>query len=69
MAFHRREGLGLLRDSCGKPKLSRCEADEPLEVKGELALVREADAERDVGQAEVIVCPQEVLCPFDAARD
>ena len=36
--------LGLLRDSRGKPKLSRCEADEALEVKGKFALVREANA-------------------------
>ncbi|MEY2605308.1 MAG: hypothetical protein QOH31_3124 [Verrucomicrobiota bacterium] len=34
---------GLLRDSCGNPKLSRRDADDPLEVKGKMALVREAD--------------------------
>ena len=34
--------------SCGKPKLSRCDTDEPFKVKGKLALVREADAERDL---------------------
>ena len=42
------ELAGLLPDSCGNPKLSRRDADDPLEMKGKLALVREADAERDV---------------------
>jgi hypothetical protein len=34
---------GLLGFSCGNPKLTRRDADDPLEVKAELALVREAD--------------------------
>ena len=33
---------GSLGNSCGHPELPRCEADEALEVIGELALVREA---------------------------
>jgi hypothetical protein len=37
-----------LRDSCRKQKLSRRDADDPLEMKGKLALVRETDAERDL---------------------
>ena len=55
--------------SCGGPKLPRRDADEPFKVKGELALVREAGAERDVRQAELTVGTQEVLRSFDAARD
>ena len=39
---------GLLCRSCGNPKLSRRAADDPLEMRGKLALVREADAERDL---------------------
>jgi hypothetical protein len=31
--------LLLLGDFCGGPKLPRCDADDPLEVKTELALV------------------------------
>ena len=32
-------------------------------------MVREADAERDFRQAELVICPQEVLGSFNAARD
>ena len=55
--------------SCGKPKLSRCDTDDPLEVKGKLALVREIGAERNLCQLELIVFPQEVLCSLNAALD
>ena len=48
---------GLLRYSCGNPKLSRRDADDPLEVKGKMALVREADAECDLRQAKLAICP------------
>jgi hypothetical protein len=58
-----------LADSCGSPKLSRRNANDSLEVKGKFAFVREADAERDIHQAELAVCPQEVLRSFNAARD
>lgn len=34
-----------------------------------MALVREAGAERDLGHAELAVCPQELLRPFNTARD
>ena len=34
-----------------------------------MALIREAGAERDLGQAEPTVCPQEVLRSFNAACD
>ena len=34
-----------------------------------MALIREAGAERDLGQAEPAVCPQEVLRSFNAACD
>ena len=62
-------GVLLLRDSCGTQKLSWRDADDPLKLKAKMALIREAGAERDLGQAEPAVCPQEVLCPFNAARD
>ncbi len=50
-------GLLMPRSSRRDPKLSRRDADDPLEVKGKLALVREADAERDIHQAELAICP------------
>src|SRR5262245_64426567 len=40
----------LLGDSCGRPEPSRRDADQTLEVVGELALVREAGARRDLHQ-------------------
>jgi hypothetical protein len=58
-----------LQDSFRNPKLPRRDADDPLKVKGKLALVRESDAERDLRQAELIVFPQEVLCSLNAACD
>jgi len=57
---------GLLPDSCGNPKLSQRDADDPLKVKGKVALVQEADAERDLRQAEFGVPPQKVLPSFNA---
>ena len=58
-----------LEGSCGEPKLSRRDADDPLEVKRKMALVREAGLARDLRQAEPISSAQEVLRPFNAARD
>jgi hypothetical protein len=52
-----------------KPKLSRCDTDEPFKVKGKLALVREPGVERNLCQLELIVFSQEVLCSLNAARD
>jgi len=52
-----------------KPKLSRRDADDPLKERGKMALVREAGADRDLGQTELAVCSQEVLRPFNAAVD
>ena len=54
-------GVLLLRDSCGTQKLSWRDADDPLKLKAKMALIREAGAERDLGQAEPAVCPQEVI--------
>ena len=59
----------MLSDSCGNPKLPWRDADDPLEVKAEMALVREAGAESDLCQVELTVSPQEVLGSFNAARD
>jgi hypothetical protein len=58
-----------LRDSSRKQKLSRRDADDPLEMKGKLALVRETDAERDLHYAEFVVCTQEVLRSFNATSN
>src|SRR5260221_9198938 len=59
----------LLSDSCGHPKLSRRDADDPLEVRGKMALVREAGAECDLSQAEIVLFPQELLRSFNPAPD
>src|SRR5580704_16888731 len=50
---------GLLCESCGRPELPRRDADEPLEVMGELALVREAGAGGDLRQGEVVAALHE----------
>ena len=63
------EPADLLQDSCGNPKLSRCGADDPLKERGKMALVREASADRYLGQTELAVCLQELLRPFNAAVD
>jgi hypothetical protein len=49
--------------------LSWRDADDALEVMGELALIREAGAGRDICQGEVTVLLQELLRPLDAAQD
>jgi hypothetical protein len=46
----------LLGDSCGRPELPRRDADEALEVTGQLALVREAGAQGDLRQGQVCSC-------------
>jgi len=38
-------------------------------LKAKMALIRETGSERDLGQAESGVCPQEVLRSFNAAYD
>jgi hypothetical protein len=59
----------MLSDSCGNPKLPRRVADDPLEVKGKMALVGEADAQRDLRQAELAVSSEELLRSFNATSD
>ena len=59
----------LLGDSCGHPELPRRDADEALEVMGELALVREAGVRGDLPQGQVASRLQELLGPLDAAGD
>src|SRR5262249_28737884 len=60
---------GFLDDSCGRPELPRRDADEALEVPGELALVREAGKHGDLRQGQVAAPLQEVLRPLDTAGD
>src|SRR5262245_45108472 len=55
--------------SYARPELSRRDADEALEVMGELALVREAGVRGDLRQGEVASGLQELLGPLDAAGD
>jgi hypothetical protein len=38
-------------------------------VKGEIALIAEAEAERDFCQAELAICAQEVCACFDGALE
>src|SRR5262245_11395642 len=51
------------------PELTWRNADEALEVAGELALVVEPGSRCDLGQGGVGLCSQEVLGSLDAARD
>src|SRR5262249_6196548 len=68
-----RFGGGELPASCwytaGSAKVVRRDADETLEVLGEVALICETDTRRDLGQGKVLVGVQELLRPRDAARD
>jgi hypothetical protein len=48
---------------------SRRDAGDPLKMEAKVALVREAGAERNLGQTELAICPQEVLRSFDPAGD
>jgi hypothetical protein len=60
---------GLLGESCGRPELPRRDADEALEVTGELALVREAGVRGDFCQGKFAAGLQELLGSFDTAGD
>ena len=60
---------GPLGDSCGHPEPPRRDADKPLEVAGELALVGEARVRGHLRQGQVRPCLQEFLGPLHAARD
>src|SRR5262245_39476903 len=55
--------------SYARPELSRRDADQALEVMGELALVREAGVRGDLRQGEVASGLQQLLGPLDAAGD
>jgi hypothetical protein len=67
--FRRRLGLAPFRRFLERSELPRCDADEPLEVAGELALVGEGGVQDDLRQGQARSCLHEVLAPFDAARD
>ena len=49
-------------------ELPRRDADEALEVTGELALVREAGVQGDFRQGQVRPCLQELVGPLDAMQ-
>src|SRR5262249_47784362 len=55
--------------SYARPELPRRDADQALEVMGELALVREAGVRGHLRQGEVASGLQELLGPLDAAGD
>src|SRR5262249_31069963 len=55
--------------SYARPELPRRDADQALEVMGELALVREAGVDGDLRQGGVASGLQELLGPLDAAGD
>src|SRR5215471_4330346 len=57
-------GLSVFGDSCGHPELPRRDADDSLEVAGELALVREAGAGGHLRQGEAASGLQELLGPL-----
>jgi ATP-dependent DNA helicase RecQ len=56
---------GLLGDPCGRPELTRRDADEALEVVGELALVREAGVQGDLRRVQKWL--KEVKAPGEIA--
>ena len=59
----------MLCESCELAELSWRDADDALEVMGELALIRESGARRDLCQGKVRSCLQELIGPLDAAHD
>src|SRR5262249_34802366 len=62
-------GLRRFVGSYARPELPRRDADQALEVMGELALVREAGVRGDLRQGEAASGLQELLGPLDAAGD
>src|SRR5260370_28007481 len=59
----------LLGAFCRGPKSPWCDANDPFEVKTELALDFEADTYRDLGQTEVPSSPQDLFRPLNARGD
>src|SRR5262249_11447468 len=62
-------GLRRFVGSYARPELPRRDAEEALEVMGELALVREPGDSGDLRQGEFASGLQELLGPLDAAGD
>ena len=54
---------------CRGPKSPWGDANDPFEVKTELALVKEPHTYRDLGQTEIPSSAQELLRPFNASGD
>jgi hypothetical protein len=61
--------MSVLGDSCGHPELPWRDANDALEMMGELALIQEAGARGDLRQGEVASGLQELLGPLDAAGE
>src|SRR6516225_10650053 len=62
----RRRSFPVFLGDFGRLKLPWCDAYDPLEVKAELALVRETGTYRNLGQTDASLSAQELLSPFDA---
>src|SRR5262249_6674906 len=60
---------GFLGGSYARAELPRGDADDALEVMGELALIREPGVRGDLRQGQFGSGLQELPCPLDAARD
>src|SRR4030095_16107946 len=58
-----------LGDACGHPESSRRDADQALEVMGEVALVGETGARRNLRQRDLMILSKESLSPLNAAGD
>jgi hypothetical protein len=58
-----------LGDSCGLSEPPRRDADQALEVMGEVALVGETGARRNLRQRDVMILLKESLGPLNAAGD
>src|SRR5262249_60925581 len=61
------EHCGVLCDSCGLAELARRDADGPLEMRGELTLVRESGVRGDLREREIVALAEELLRAFDPA--
>src|SRR5262245_58047543 len=60
---------GFLGDSCGCAEATGRDADDALEVMGELALIREADTRGNLDERQVGLALEKLSRPFDATGD
>src|SRR5262249_60965259 len=60
---------GFLGDSCGRAEATGRDADDALEMMGELALIREANTRGNLDQGQVGLALEKLSRPFDATGD